>query len=321
MNRFLAIPFVFACCIGLLLAGCEAKKTGPLRTIKEQSVEKSITSVRVNWIAGDVKILKSADHAIHIEQSATTDLPENNRFTSSDENGVLTITDNNKINFGLFSSVSTDLTLSCPDQLFDSLSVSCTSGSISGENLQAKSLEAAATSADIAVGGKFETMNLKSASGKITGKDLKAKSLSAKSTSGDISVSGALDAVSISSTSGKISGENLQTKSLDAGSTAGSMNIRGSFETLNLKSVSGKMDVFCSQMPKTITSASTAGNINLDLPQNDGFSLAFHSTSGKLNSDFALQQNDEKRIYKNGSSKITVHTTSGSLTLRQEAES
>ncbi len=294
------------------------KKMGPLHTIKEQIVDKSVTSVRVNWIAGDVKILKSSDHSIHIEQSATNDLPEKNRFTSSIENGTLIIKDNSEANWRFFFSESTNLNLYCPDQYFDSVSLSCTSGSISGENLQAKSLDVGSTSADLAVSGKFETVSLKSVSGAITGENLKANSLSAKTTSGDINLSGAVDSVTFSSTSGKINGENLQTKSLDAGSTSGDMNVTGTFDTLSLKSVSGKMNAFCNQMPKTIVSASTSGDVSLNLPQNDGFTVSFHSTSGKLRSDFALQQNDEERVYKNGSGKIKVQTVSGGLTLHQD---
>lgn len=317
MNRLLAIPCLLACCACLMLSGCEAGKMGPLRTVKKQTIEQSITAVRVNWIAGDVKVLKSADHSIHIEQSATNNLPEKNQFTAAVENGELTIQDNSEKNWGFFSSVSTNLNLYCPDQMFDSLSLSGTSGSISGENLQAKSLDAASTSADIDVSGKFETMDLKSVSGAIKGNDLQAKSLSAKTTSGDINVSGTLETVSFSSTSGAIHGEKLQSKSLGVESTSGSLEVKGSFDMLNLKSISGKMDVFSSQMPKTITCASTSGDIGLNLPQNDGFTLAYHSTSGQLDSDFGLHRYDENRIYKNGSGKITVNTTSGDLAIHQ----
>ncbi len=313
MKRYLTIPFMLASCICLVLSGCETKENKPLHPVKEQSIEDAITSVRVNWISGDIQILKSEDNHIRIVQSATNDIPEKNRFTASVENGTLTVTDNRKIDLGFLFSTSANLELYCPDKYFDSISLSCTSGTIDGGDLQAKSLDAESTSADIDVGGTFETVNLKSVSGTMKGKNLQAKSLNARSTSGDIDVNGAIETISFSNTSGRIQGEALQTKSLDAGSISGDIDVSGAFETINLKSVSGDPKISCSQTPKTITAATTSGNVVLNLPQNDGFALSFHSTSGKLKSDFALQQNGEDHIYKNDGNKITVNTTSGDL--------
>jgi Uncharacterized conserved protein len=271
------MTIILAGCICFLLSGCKAKDNKPLHLVKKQSIENAIANIRVNWTSGHVYVLKSKDHNIHIEQAASTDIPDKNLFTSSVENRTLNITDNNIINWQYFTSGSTDLKLYCPEESFDSVSLLCTSGEIKGENLHTKQMDVESTSADIDVSGVFESVDLKSISGSIYGK--------------------------------------MKAKSLDVKSTSGNMDVNGTFQTMRIKSISGDPQITCIQIPKTITTSTTSGNVVLNLPRNNGFTLSFKSTSGKLKSNIVLKQNNQ--IYKNGSSKIAVNTTSGDLEIHQ----
>jgi DUF4097 and DUF4098 domain-containing protein YvlB len=241
LKHSFAVPFVFAFCVCLLFSGCGAKENETLCSAREQSIEDAITAIRVDWISGDIQILRSKDNYIRIVQSAPENFPKKKLFIYSIKDGVLTITDKNKTDLGF--STSTNLELYCPDKDFDSISINCTNG--------------------------------------------------------------------------KIEGKGLHTKSIDVKSTSGDTNISGIFETMNLNNHNGDTKIFCNQMPKALTSTTTVGNVVLNLPQNDGFTLSFDSTVGNLKCDFALQQNGENHIYKNGSSKITADITNGDLTIHQ----
>ncbi len=82
---------------------------------------------------------------------------------------------------------------------------------------------------------------------------------------------------------------------------------------------SGKISLDSSTAPEKIEVDLTSGNVKLNIPENDGFTLSFDSTVGTVRSDFALSGTDDMRIYKNGEKQYRVDLTSGSLTLQKKS--
>jgi DUF4097 and DUF4098 domain-containing protein YvlB len=241
MKRILPVLLTGVLSSCLLLSGCGLKGGETASSVKEQSVEDTITVIKINWISGNIKFLQNEDNHIHIKQLASKEIPARKLFTYSVKDGVLTITDRNKTNLGF--STSTDLEISCPVQDFDSISVTCTNGAVDGNELQ-------------------------------------AKTLSVESTVGDIDVS-------------------------------------GKFEAVNLNNHNGDVKVSCSQMPKSFSSNVTVGDITLNLPKNEGFSLVFDSATGNMDCDFALHKSGEKYIYKDGNVPLRIDITNGKLIIHQ----
>lgn len=140
------------------------------------------------------------------------------------------------------------------------------------------------------------------------------------STSTDLEISCPVqdfDSISVTCTNGAVDGNELQAKTLSVESTVGDIDVSGKFEAVNLNNQNGNVKVSCSQMPKSLSSNVTVGDITLNLPENEGFSLMLDSATGNIDCDFALQKNGEKYIYKDGSVPITVDITNGDLTIHQ----
>lgn len=123
--------------------------------------------------------------------------------------------------------------------------------------------------------------------------------------------------ISVTCTNGTVDGNGLQAKTLSVESTVGDIDVSGIFEAVNLNNHNGNVKVSCSQMPKSISSNVTVGDITLNLPENEGFSLMLDSAAGNMDCDFALQKDGEKYIYKDGSVPVTVDITNGDLTIHQ----
>jgi hypothetical protein len=125
------------------------------------------------------------------------------------------------------------------------------------------------------------------------------------------------DSISVTCTNGAVDGNELQAKTLSVESTVGNIDVSGKFEAVNLNNQNGNVKVSCSQMPKSLSSNVTVGDITLNLPENEGFSLMLDSATGNINCDFALQKDGEKYIYKDGSVPVTVDITNGDLAIHQ----
>ncbi|HEY5505130.1 MAG TPA: DUF4097 family beta strand repeat-containing protein, partial [Sedimentisphaerales bacterium] len=71
------------------------------------------------------------------------------------------------------------------------------------------------------------------------------------------------------------------------------------------------VSVSVSEMPGQINIGTVSGNVNITLPENNGFTLDTHTVSGAVNNDFAIAHG----VYKNGEGIITLSTTSGSINI------
>lgn len=109
-----------------------------------------------------------------------------------------------------------------------------------------------------------------------------------------------LETVNISSVSGNVELKSLHSKRLDAETVSGKIKIINSIgDIMNLKSVSG--------------------NITVDIPSNDGFTLKYSTASGEMKNkiDDLTVQPDGSYVYKSGGYIFTVETDVGSLEITE----
>lgn len=118
-------------------------------------------------------------------------------------------------------------------------------------------------------------------------------SITIYSASGDITFPEALEVkeVLISSTSGDIDlGEGLTCDSLNITSVSG--DVEGTdcaCAKVVYRATSGDLELSFTRLPEVLDVRSVSGDVTIALPEdNEGFALAYHQTSGELQSDFEL---------------------------------
>ncbi len=91
---------------------------------------------------------------------------------------------------------------------------------------------------------------------------------------------------------------------------------------LTFRATSGDLDVRFAQLPEGMDIKTVSGDISLELPENDGFSLAYHQTSGDLDSEFelttSLSRHDGVATYKGAETpQYQVSAISGDIDIRR----
>ena len=191
------------------------------------------------------------------------------------------------------------------------------------------------TSADMRIDSLVaEELTLSSTSGNITASAV-TKNLKASSTSGDMALTlphGA-DTVALDSTSGNISCTLDYAVKVTAGSTSGGigLTLATGAETIRTHSTSGNTyidsasvkDADLSSTSGSITArlaaleklkiGSTSGSVTAKLPAEPGFTCTVHTASGSLSSALELAKDGNRYSCGNGSSDISIDTTSGGI--------
>jgi DUF4097 and DUF4098 domain-containing protein YvlB len=190
----------------------------------------------------------------------------------------------------------------------DGLTLSSSSGYISVHTI--KSVQADFTASSGAV--KCESLSIQ-------------KELAVKTTSGSIGISKLqVQELSCSSSSGRIYADGLVCmsaafKSLSGSIEAGEMTAG----LLKIKTTSGRVSCMLKKLPEQESYAeSTSGNISLNLPENDGFSVSADTMSGMYRNEFTGVHQGHidpslRDVYKSGTVKFVLKATSGSITIKK----
>jgi len=206
-------------------------------------------------------------------------------FTYSDGLSRLEITDSNvfiETNTNMnFSDL--DITVYIPDTYKNFLSIKSSSGELSVNGGSLKNLTASSASGDINLYNvEANDTSLDAASGSITGSTFKANKSIIKTASGDISINGTLGETSV-----------------NAGS--------------------GSLDLILSQIGETSNLTTQSGDIDLMIPNEIGYKIAFSSKSGEISGKNLNVDINTSNIYSftngNGSKLVNVKTSSGDLDL------
>lgn len=234
-----------------------------------------------------------------------------------------------------FRASSTSGDLFFPGIQAEKTGASSTSGNICLENVTAADISVSTTSGDIALGRVRGDTRLSSTSGKLTLTELEGD-LKASTTSGDI-ILGEIDGgTDVSSTSGDIrlerAGGNLDSETtsgdirvktlegaFELNTTSGTISVLGGEGQGNADSVSGDIRIVLANPTGNFTVSTTSGNVDFQLPETEGYSLSFDSTSGECNTffdgelSFSKKGNRADGKYGNGARAIRVSTVSGDL--------
>lgn len=139
------------------------------------------------------------------------------------------------------------------------------------------------------------------------------KQITAKITSGKLEMNNINSkTLNLKMTSGKSDLDNVNSNKVLIDITSGKAILNGKFLEIKAVMTSGSIDIDSDIAPNKMIIGITSGNANITIPDNDGFILSEHKTSGSINTDFNL--NDFGK-YKNGLREYSVKLTSGSFHL------
>lgn len=256
-----------------------------LYKIGGSSVKSSeIDEIEIHWVSGKVKVTAVGGDQISFEENDSEGLPEEERMRYYVNGKKLIIRYSAPTKWFQFfrGSRSKTLKVELPGKLLDSVEINCTSADVEAEEFQAKRIA------------------LESVSGRLESKNLRGTDLSFKTVSG------------------RISSVNLTADRTTLESVSGGVDIQGEIrKTINGENVLGNFRIDSGACPEQVNLSTVSGNIELSIPENDGFTARYDTVSGRFNCDFAAKSSKDMAVYKNGGADIHLETVSGGIDLLQ----
>lgn len=304
MKKLCICLLAFVLCIGLF--GCVIINNGASSFNQYADADKysvggfsyvagEVTRVEVNWLAGSIHLQQSQRDTLQVEE--TGELTEEQQLHWLLKNGVLKIQYCVSGYMGTFPTKGKELTVEIPQGI--DLSVDTVSGDIFIGDGSFGELKMDSTSGKIVFGTvSANVCRLDSVSGTMDGDKLLCKKrLKADTTSGDVCI------------------DRLETPEADVETTSGSIDIGLWGQEVEIGTTSGDIKLVL-EKGESVEVESTSGGVTLKLGEKlGGAALDFDSTSGSLHADgYYMEQGCH--IFGDGSCKIQVKTTSGSLVVK-----
>ncbi len=280
-------------------------------TVKQQGMGDGVSQIRIDWGLGDIILTQSEDSSLHILQKAEEH--EDMIYFSTQQTGdTLEISSEKSVrwwDFFLGNARLSDLEIQIPKGYQGALSIDTQSGTIKVEGVKADALALAIDSGagDIEFSGTVQSLQLTSTSGDIEVKGgIVLEQMSLQTSSGDIALGqGEIGQLTAQSTSGDMEISQLSAQQAKIATTSGDIAFSGTATHLQANSTSGEIEVGLNAQPESLSFTTTSGDIELHLPENSVFTLAFDTGSGDLRNDFAGQNTGQAApVY-------TIQTSSG----------
>ena len=160
-------------------------------------------------------------------------------------------------------------------------------------------------------------LSVKTASGDLTANCAACGELSFRSASGDCHASGLTGRAQAETMSGDITVHGRADEA-HLTSKSGDVELSGSFRLAHCASMSGDVRLESALLPDALEVTSTSGDCLVCIPDGDGFTVRFHTTSGDVRSQFPLTRTDSGAVYKDGGERTyTMRSVSGDLRLKK----
>ncbi len=224
-----------------------------------------------------------------------------------DDNGVLYIRQGNtaasSVAFGR-GLVRTDVVLTIPDKAWEFIRINTVNGDVElADTLETGDLSIQTVNGDISAAHTCcPQMLFKSVSGDISGEEL-AGNVEAETKSGDVSLTGRFVAVKTNSMSGDV-------------------ELRGTANLVHCSSMSGDVDAEIKTLPLELHAESKSGDCCVRIPEGQGFTVALHTVSGDLSTDFELVgtigRKSSNAVYLDGGDRnFSISSISGDISLEK----
>lgn len=260
----------------------EPKYTGePTFTLSDVTLDKSITSVSIDWITGGVKIIPTTDDHIRIVERAYKDIAKDKQLSLGLSGDALSIVSKNKTVFYFFGLTTSPTYL----EVYLPITTSLNSFKLDG------------------VSGSYSVDEIYS---ELTQINLTSGSLDFKNSYSSL--------LSLTMTSGSATFRDTQILTASIKMTSGKLDYVADTNNISLTMTSGLADLeFGSTNPSSFKLTMTSGSSNIRLNGPEAFSVTVDKTSGNFNPSFEYQKNDKTYTYKSGGPAYTISMTSGNV--------
>lgn len=260
----------------------------------------TIKDIAVSLASCDARIICSDAGTAEVIYK-TGDMKVN--FAAVLEDGKLTVTEKNGSWFNFGSFRSSDLTLTVPKQMYESVKLNLASGTIHSTDLTADSIDANAASGTMELGAFADDMTVQIASGKMVldnCTDRRASSVKVEAASGKIEMNGfKADRTKVELASGKA----------DLTGISGNVDCEAASGTINLSYAEWDGDLSVELL---------SGKVDVTLPAGSGIDVNYKRASGSMKTDLDGQSlsPDGNTSFKTGGDNVhsvDAHTLSGSI--------
>lgn len=115
------------------------------------------------------------------------------------------------------------------------------------------------------------------------------------------------------SVSGDIKGNNIVVNNFKLDGVSADTELSGELNNFDANVVSGDIDLYSNVMIDKVSVSTTSGDVDISIPDNDGFIVNFNKVSGDVESDFPLTKLNNQYTYKNGTSVFNIESISADV--------
>ncbi|MBS7316694.1 MAG: DUF4097 family beta strand repeat protein [Clostridiaceae bacterium] len=298
----IVLAFTVLCC----LSGCASFDSvtyanADQYTAGDAEITEKVENIEIDWLTGNVSVVPHSENTVLVSEKAEAGMPEELRVHWWLEGTTLRVKfAASGTGFRQFHAWHKDLIVTVPETLsLDDVVIQAASAEIEARDLAAETLSVSTASGDMDIYCTANTIRLKSASGNLQlTQQEQAREISMDTASGIINANLAhVDEAYFESSSGKI---NVTAASVDS---------------FSAKTASGNITCALAPVPSVCKLHTVSGKVTLSLPADADFAASIRTTSGDVESDFALQKDGRTYICGSGSADIDIETTSGSIAI------
>jgi len=238
---------------GMNIGGFESL-TGPFDVEGSRIIDESgVSSISIDWVAGEVRIIPHDENEIRVTEFAQRDLHNNEKFYVSTSGDTLVI-----------KYTERNLRRRVPRKQLEVLVPRTLS-----ENM--------------------DMLSINTVSEGVYVSEINASVLKCDTVSGSVNISGEFDNIKVNSVSGRVTIENTaQNSVLDAETVSGRMEISGAYDRVVVETVSGGVSVTSAVTPSSLKANSVSGSFDITVPEDASISVNHSSISGRLSSDIPI---------------------------------
>ncbi len=281
-----------------------------------------INTIEVSSLGAKIIMTPYEGNDIYVEYDNPNDSPE---FCAVLSGKALTLKES--FSFNIFGNKCSDdytITVKLPAHKYEKIKVNTASGGVEIGAVLADSFSLNTASGNINVNAFFSEVKLQSASGNITltnpGTPIGNDGF-VEDKSGGIAKS-----LSVCTVSGNATVTGYRAEEFGIHSVSGTTTVNGISGKGSISVTSGSVNVSYAEWDNDLNVSLISGNVNLALPENSGFELAFSGVSGMVKTDLGQEKGSFMNLGKgtNGEfggankHKLTASLTSGTVTVSQQ---
>ena len=272
-------------------------------TAGERDITETITELDLNWSAGKVTVTTNSTNTITVRESCDKSLDDDERVHTWVDGKTLHVQFCESGKVFMFGSKKKELEISIPKDIkLSGLSYDGSSADARFENLSAESISLDSSSGDVKlIDCTAETVDADTSSGNIE-LDIvgNAKSIKCDASSGNVTVKAdGADDIDVDTSSGDIE---VDVKTPDKVITDAS---------------SGDTKLTFGAAPSSIKHDSSSGDFTLYLPESAEFKAEIDTSSGKFETDFGCEKDDDTYTCGSGSNVFSIDTSSGDVSIKK----